>query len=258
MRKLISASKRKWVLGGILGFAAVALTTTGFATWIVGVQRTKQDNELNVSVGTATNNSIVLTATLSDSIVKLQETTAVPDSGKLVTTGFAAEGEGAVDPNALKFKFETLKIEFGEDYNFTFTKLKFKFVKLVEGVYQDTTYGTSTESLTGDFARTTHENPGPWTYIECPADVDITGAARVVADNGIKTYEIETKEYALSWGSFFGGSSPATFYNSKVTGSEDLNTLAKLSGEITTELKAMKTYFETGLSGKIMIEAYLA
>ena len=257
MRKLISASKRKWVLGGILGFAAVALTTTGFATWIVGVQRTKQDNELNVSVGTATNNSVVLTAVLDDAIVKLQETAPVNDSSKLVTIGFSEDNP--IDPNALKFTFSTLKIEFGEDYNFTFTKLKFKFVKLVDSVYQDTTYGTSTQSLTGTFARSTPENTVPWTYIECPAAVDISDAAAVKAVNGIKTYEITQTEYTLSWGTFFGGgNSPANFYNGKLDGNEDLNTLAKLSGEITTELKAMKTYFETTLSGKIMIEAYLA
>lgn len=65
MRKEIrSKSKRKWVVGGALFFGGIALLTTGFATWVVGLQITSQDASLGVQVDTAENKSQVFEAVL--------------------------------------------------------------------------------------------------------------------------------------------------------------------------------------------------
>ena len=78
MRKLISASKRKWVLGGILGFAAIALTTTGFATWIVGINATTTNGDVGVTVDTVSNNGVELKLVLGeDSDIELKEANLV-------------------------------------------------------------------------------------------------------------------------------------------------------------------------------------
>ncbi len=54
MRKeLKSKSRRKWLLGGSLAFASVALLTTGFATWVIGTQKTSGDGKVNIGVDTA-------------------------------------------------------------------------------------------------------------------------------------------------------------------------------------------------------------
>ena len=65
MRKeLKSKSRRKWLLGGSLAFASVALLTIGFATWVIGTQKTSGDGQLNIGVDTAEDNSVELTFSL--------------------------------------------------------------------------------------------------------------------------------------------------------------------------------------------------
>lgn len=72
MRKeLKSKSRRKWLLGGSLAFASVALLTTGFATWVIGTQKTSGDGQLNIGVDTAQDNSVELTFSLDESDKKI-------------------------------------------------------------------------------------------------------------------------------------------------------------------------------------------
>jgi hypothetical protein len=67
MRKeLKSKSRRKWLLGGSLAFASVALLTTGFATWVIGTRQTSGDGQLNIGVDTAEDNSVELTFNLDE------------------------------------------------------------------------------------------------------------------------------------------------------------------------------------------------
>ena len=61
MRKLRFSEKRKWVVNGLLAFGAVALLTTGFATWIVGVNQRNANGNVSVSVDTAQKNNINFT-----------------------------------------------------------------------------------------------------------------------------------------------------------------------------------------------------
>lgn len=248
MRKLISASKRKWVLGGILGFAAVALTTTGFATWIVGVQKTSVDNNLNVTVDTATNNSVVLTATLSDSDIALKETATVTN-GKIVNT----DGILETDKDALKIKFSSITIEWGQNYDFEFDQLELRFgtINASSGEVETKTYGTTTSSLgtgSGDSYKRTGSS---WTYIECPSPLSIsTSTIQPDKNTGIKTLTLSEQEFEFNWGTFFDRKSPAEFYNEKFKNVESLSTLAKASGEIQQELTAMKNYFEGSDEGQ--------
>ena len=65
-KDLKSKSKRKWIVGGVLLFGGVALLTTGFATWAIGVNQTKQNLGTNVSVQGTVNESVKLTVTPVD------------------------------------------------------------------------------------------------------------------------------------------------------------------------------------------------
>lgn len=72
MRKeLKSKSRRKWLIGGSLAFASVALLTTGFATWVIGTQKTSGDGQLNIGVDTAEDNSVELTFSLDENDKKI-------------------------------------------------------------------------------------------------------------------------------------------------------------------------------------------
>lgn len=67
MRKeLKSKSRRKWLLGGSLAFASVALLTTGFATWVIGTQKTSGDGQVHIGVDTVEDKSVELTFELDN------------------------------------------------------------------------------------------------------------------------------------------------------------------------------------------------
>lgn len=82
MRKeLKSKSRRKWLIGGSLAFASVALLTTGFATWVIAASAKTKNTDTNVNVDTVRNESIFLTYTLDDNdkSIYLGENVAVSD-----------------------------------------------------------------------------------------------------------------------------------------------------------------------------------
>lgn len=67
MRKeLKSKSRRKWLIGGSLAFASVALLTTGFATWVIGTQKTSGDDKVHIGVDTVEDKSVELTFNLDE------------------------------------------------------------------------------------------------------------------------------------------------------------------------------------------------
>ena len=126
MRKLISASKRKWVLGGILGFAAIALTTTGFATWIVGINATTTNGDVGVTVDTVSNNGVELKLVLGeDSDIELKEANLA--TGPVVTV----TGNDTVK-NPLQISVNTFTLEVGKQFldanEITGVEFKLKYV----------------------------------------------------------------------------------------------------------------------------------
>lgn len=88
MRKLRFSEKRKWVVNGLLAFGAVALLTTGFATWIVGVNQRNANGNVSVSVDTAQKNNINFTFKIleDDNKVWIGEKTS-SDGGYITITG---------------------------------------------------------------------------------------------------------------------------------------------------------------------------
>ena len=89
MRKLRSSEKRKWVVNGLLAFGAVALLTTGFATWIVGVNQRNANGNVSVSVDTVRKNNINFTFEIleeEDNQVWIGEKTS-SDGGYITITG---------------------------------------------------------------------------------------------------------------------------------------------------------------------------
>ena len=265
MRKLISASKRKWVLGGILGFAAVALTTTGFATWIVGVKRTSQQNDIGVSVDTATNSSIQLDTVLDTTVkgdssykwntIQLTESDRVIGDDKLVKTG----GTGIeVFKDGLKIKFSSIKIQVGAQYG-NLAKIKgidFSF-DYTSSIVEEAETNTNRANLvsksyiasgasSGEREQAATVDSTYREYISAPESISFGNSDLAIdTSTGLYTYEIKNHVAVFKWGSYFNGKSPANFYN-------DIFKNDKLTiengGKVTSELGLMNT----ALNGKTL------
>lgn len=255
MKKLISASKRKWVLGGVLGFAAIALTTTGFATWIVGVQKTQQDGNVQVDVDTANQNGVNLTLTL------------VKDQNFLEVKEPSTKGEGVVqveheqEPlNPMTVKVEAFKLQVGKafldknDVTGVSFELKYKTDTFTTDILNNTDNLVKTSTI-GDM-RTQEKTAGTgdvkdsWEYVAAPKKVEFanTDIAKPEAlANGLYTFDINTKLTTsllpFQWGSYFNGATPSTYYKCLF----DVNTVSPDEvGQIYSELEAMNT----ALTGK--------
>ncbi len=235
MRKLISASKRKWVLGGILGFAAIALTTTGFATWIVGVNAITQNGNVNVSVDTVKNNGVELTLKLeSDASIELKE--ANTSEGPVVTV----EGNDTA-PNPLQISVSEFTLEVGKQFldKNTITGVEFFLKettdKETEDIQDNAKNKVTDNKLGGKRSGTS------WHYLNAPAKVKFDNSNIIGGDvDGAQTnytYSISATTLDFTWGDFFGEESPASFYNTKFASGatkEDVD-------NIVAELEAMRT-----------------
>ena len=126
-KEINSKSRRKWIMGGLAAFASVALLTTGFAVWVVGVSNTDTNNAVTVKVDTAKNNSISFEMeSIGSNEITLAEskTTAKAnqDSTKLVhIDDYTDDGETyKASPLQLTVKYT---IQYGKDYDFDFNKV---------------------------------------------------------------------------------------------------------------------------------------
>lgn len=235
MRKEInSKSKRKWIMGGLAAFASVALLTTGFALYVVGITKTDASGNVDVKVDTAENKSVVFDFNLdtADSKIDLKESDVA--SGKIVTV----EQNDTV-ANALQVKYLTATIKYGTSYTFNFKSIKFRIetnltAEETSGGYTTVVVGADGNKLSGDYARET----GAYEYISAPKDIDISGLTAVETGN-TKTITIPASTLDFTWGSFFDNKAPSTYYNEKYASESDNGKLTTAADEITSELKAM-------------------
>ncbi len=246
-KEINSKSKRKWIMGGLAGFASVALLTTGFAIWVVGASQTEQKLDVDVTVDTANNNSIVMSVTMgSDTSIKLAEDTVITD-GKIVNV---PEGETTEKP--LEISCSKITISYGTSYDFKFNSIQFKIAE--PETADGTTYASvkaAENKLSGSYARTGTD----YTYIDAPAAINLTSYKSVAAESGnTRTITITNQTLTFKWGTFFGNTSPAAYYNNLYKDEGDFSVLEKAADEITTELTAMKDQ----LNGKIKLVATLS
>lgn len=215
MRKeLKSKSRRKWLIGGSLAFASVALLTTGFATWVIGVHKPSGDGQANIDVDTVQDKSVELTFSLDKTDDKI----------------FVAENAGTSNPNLTierneadhepdwNIKIENLNIVVGKEfYNESLkgkTNLKIAF-ELQKDKTEDT--NSATNSVTEDTVGVRGETGSPWSYIDVKSkEFDVTLPDPYPA-NG-KIYDINdtpnnpNKTFSFTWGSYFDGKAPSEFY----------------------------------------------
>lgn len=254
---------KKHILIGVCALAGVALTSVGFATWVVGVKKTKEDLKLNVEVDSVQSNtkflSVVLTA---DTKLAIAERTEVNKTDKQIV-GTKKNGDGgiAVSENALKFSFASITINMGKgvdngNYS-TELSLKLDNAKAENAINKVASDAVkfSDEDVKG---KRTSSADG-YTYLSYEKTITLKfGEASDTSANMIKQTEDETKPYftykladsllaqEFAWGSLFGtvdGRTPTAFYNSIPDESASLDDLLAVSAKTYGEIEAMYNVF---------------
>lgn len=225
--------KKKIVLTSVLALAGVSLATVGFATWVVGLQKTEESLHVKAIVDSSMNKSVYLEAETSKEEVIVAESVTYETAGKneIVTT---AAGTGVtVSDKALQFSFTKLQFSIGNDINETMVgypvSMTIELLKtdacnkvnfadcLMDTNYRDAATNTEGKSQYYylQFSHTfdlviSGENPN----VECIKGEE-TGSKL-----SYKTYQVKDRTYTLQWGNYFGNDeahndSPLNFYNKK-------------------------------------------
>ena len=238
-KKVMSTSKRKWIVSGLLGFGAVALLTTGFATWVVGVNKSNTTIDPSTTVEGTKNSMINLSlsfATEDDKKVCVSEKNV---NGTFIKTEEKSpETDFVVKP--------TIKIEIGRSLNLEAQNVTFElgYKEVLDQYFplansEKHKEGTIDKNkVTLSEATKTHK-AGSYTYFDISENSTLTIPA--FSDNtkwtastaGAKTsltgiggndwkaeytpnsivYTLTTNVTLFTWGSFFGGKSPVTYYD---------------------------------------------
>lgn len=247
MRKeLKSKSRRKWLLGGSLAFASVALLTTGFATWVIGVHKPSGDGQVHIDVDTVEDKSVELAFKLDDTddgIIVAEdaekssndnlpiEKTVTPDWSIKIKDLNVVVGETLY--NSLKAK----KVD-GQDLN-----LKIAFA-LQKDVAEEKDKNLVTEDKVG--VRT---GSSSWNYITLKThEFKVNLPASYPTADG-KIYDIndtpDNKTISFTWGSYFDEKAPSDFYKAK-EGSKGSQTLREYYQNALKELQAMNKALDKG------------
>lgn len=255
MKKSIKkSSRRKWVVGGVAFFGSIALLTTGFATWVVGVNESKDDSEVTIGVDTVDNKSVIFTVDVDtkDNSIKLAEKKAITGQ-PIVNTDFS-ETEGVSDAD-FTFNLTNFYIEIGTDSLNNYNKIKLTIAEHQEGKANNNAGADTTN---------TRDDEGPWDYLELvTTEIQFKGAENAAAQGWTRTpsdnlnastikYERNTAvPVTLDWGDYFGvedENSPAKFYNSKYE-----STFKKNLSEAITKINAEMTAMNDALNGKQLV-----
>ena len=233
MKKSIKkSSRRKWVVGGVAFFGSIALLTTGFATWVVGVQQKQAEGDINVTVNTTTNESIRLEAELSggDAAIMLAETVAKTD-GKIIN-------EKEPVNNALDITFSTLKITMGQKAT------KPNGLKMTI----DTSANKNQQIIANTYEFSDHSEESGLTYIAAPESIVLdktaqTGTVTETTEGQNIVWEIKNKTFTFKWGTYFDNVSPCNYYNSFFSDSDDSEPTQADVDAVAEEMTAMHDAF---------------
>ena len=238
MKKMNSTSKRKWILGGTLGFGAVALLTTGFATWIIGVNQTKGNEDTTVAVDTTKNESAILEVKLSDSSIKLAETKKV--DGTFIKTDENPGGDLSITFSKITFTYGKNFLPEGQSVK----SINFRLPTETDSELPNVAFTDNTAISTQENSSGLRTDKGPWTYIEAPAA--ITEGLEPRVEGELNVIELTNKTVEFSWGSYFKKGaeflSPANYYNAMLGEKETVG--IKDLDNVDTELKKMGKAFE--------------
>lgn len=211
MRKeLKSKSRRKWLIGGSLAFASVALLTTGFATWVIGTQKTSGDGQADIDVDTVQDKSVELTFSLNENKIFVAE-----DVGKSNPNLTIERKEADTKPD-WNIEIKDLSIVVGKEfYNESLkgkTNLKIAF-ELQKDVADDKNL------VTEDKVKVRGEGSS-WNYIKVKSESEFFNVSLPstyptdgkIYDINDTSHNSDEKIISFDWGSYFDGKAPSEFY----------------------------------------------
>lgn len=242
MRKeLKSKSRRKWLLGGSLAFASVALLTTGFATWVIGTRQTSGDGQVHIGVDTAQDNSVELTFELDNTDDKIFVAEDAGNSNSNLT--IERDEADAVSKPDWDIKIKNLNIVVGQTF---YESLAGKQdLKIVFELQKDVTAAEDKNLVTEDKVKVRTESSS-WNYITLKTnEFKVTLPPSYPAGGKIYDISDENKTFSFTWGSYFDGKAPSDFYKEK-EGSRGSQTLREYYQKALQELQAMKTALNDG------------
>lgn len=250
MRKeLKSKSRRKWLIGGSLAFASVALLTTGFATWVIGTRQTSGEGQVHIGVDTAKDNSVELTFELDNTDDRIFVAEGVENSNSNLTIE-RDESEADTKPD-WDIKIKKLNIAVGETF---YESLKGKDLKIVFELQKGVNAAKDKNSVTDDKVGVRGgQTESSWNYIdlvknEFTFDLPTTyPAGGMIYDINDKSINPDGKNntFSFTWGSYFDRKAPSDFYKGK-EGSKGSQTLREYYQKALQELQAMKTALNKG------------
>lgn len=267
MRKLRSSEKRKWVLNGLLAFGAVALLTTGFATWIVGVNQREANGGVSVQVDTAQKNNVSFAFEITDDkeIYVGEKTANSGDNFVNITGNNEKDTDFTVGVK--------ITIEVGADVANKPTKvslaINYDGKGLTDGTDNSAAIGNKI-TYTKEDAPKTHasffeeeDNDATFTYIDISesfASLTLPSEDgdgwKITKTNGDLKYEYVNGEAVMfTWGTYFGGNAPSIFYNELYK----KKTLENTSDDVNlvyNQLQAMKEVFMTKTTSEGQAESW--
>ena len=250
--------RRKTVLGAVLGFGAVALLTTATATYIISVNKPSGDlGGTNVTVDTIKGDFVELKiGTGGDLKVNLAESGEERPSDSYAVGYDSSSYPDGGDPIAdLEITLPTITLTYGTDWaGADNPQLKFTLDPSKNAANQLQTEDAKVQNV--------GRSAAPWTYVDAPDAVPVTSGGSGMTSQvsgGTTTWTITGLKVSFKWGTFFGGESPATFYNSKFYKADESGSSAldgkpigerkeltvETAGQILEEINAMKQAFET-------------
>ncbi len=267
-KKLRNSSFRKAVINGVLIFGGVALLTTGFATWVIGVnQATANDDVTNVTVATAEKNNLMLSFTLdvSNSTVHIgeaQDPVGEAQDPEADGNNFInIKGNTKTDFNVLP----KIKLEVGDGVATKPTKITLAFNYEPDVKLGFSNYVQEVDNLKAGEAPT-HGNTANYTLIDINTaevekkltlpDYTTDTTATTVNDNWAVTKKegVTTLEYkggaidVFTWGTFFNNEAPSVFYNDLY----DAGTLQNTTEHVNLVAKQLD-YLTKGFNNKTIV-----
>lgn len=243
MRKeLKSKSRRKWLLGGSLAFASVALLTTGFATWVISVSAKTKNTDTNVNVDTVRNESIVLTYTLDkdDKSIYLGENVAVTD-GNLQ---YDINKENKVAD--FQITLSDVKVTWGKDFSQEVKSLDFSLPETYKSDELPQTDVTSLNLVGKEKDKIGRNNwtEGNKTYVDLAENQNQVfpgnKSENVKLDGNAYVWNIGDITLNFRWGSFFDNAATLTaFYNGKISAETDVNKQSEIAVKAGQEIDEM-------------------
>lgn len=223
--------KKKIVLTSVLALAGVSLATVGFATWIVGLNKSEESLTVKALVDDSLNQSIYLEAVTNNEKVEIAEKEAYTNlkDNEIVKTQDG--GAVKISDKALQFTFTTLQYSVGNDAtpdqkptHISFELLttdECNIVKTANCLMDDKYREAAKDNTKGNSQYHYLQFKEELALISAGEGKTVTLDTSVSADKSFKTYKVDELTYTLNWGDFFGNAdmktktSPREFYNAK-------------------------------------------